>query len=345
MTAMQPSPIELEPDIALAAEVAREFGISPHRIERRSGNTTALWRVDADGSFVLRKHPADALPRILTVHHLLDFLATGHHAYAPKVVRAPNGDDVVERDDGAYELLTYLEGEAGTAETFDWDDDPYLTSAAELLADLQLTLRDYTPPAGANWWQAKPTPPQPVVEAQLRKQRSQESASILATLPLMYRYLDAEMPAGLSRHVVHNDFGWYNVLRKGDTALAVIDFDTAHVNTELHDVAYALYAFAPIRGSIGPRPRTLDRTAQRVDLFLRAYEDRLGERVPVSAGALFDAAAKRVALLEADLLVGTFASDERSARLSSHMVGYADWMDWYAKTRLGLVTALQSRQS
>lgn len=315
------------------------FGVVPERVEATPGNTTSLWRIDANGSsYVLRLHDRDAAAKVLTRHDLLDFLATRFRR-APQVVRTRNEHEFVDGSEGLYELLTYVPGAVGTAETFDWDDDALLESAAGLLADLHLGLRDYTPQQTAEWWTPQPIPSESIVEIHLRRDKSEEAKAILDSLLLMYQYLASPSASGSPRHVIHNDFAWYNVVQNNHAATGVIDFDAAHVNSELHDLAYALYAFTPIRDSIGPTPRAVDRTAQRVALFLRSYERRLGEKFVAPVEALFDTAAKRVALLEADLIAGWLKQEERSTRLVSHAVGYSEWLRWYERSRSQLVSA------
>lgn len=332
------------PRISEISEALLAFGVVPERVEANPGNTTSLWRIDADGSsYVLRLHDRDAVAKILTRHNLLDFLATRFRR-APQVVKTRNEHEFVDGSEGLYELLTYVPGAVGTAETFDWDDDALLESAAGLLAELHLALRDYPPQQTAEWWKPQLLPSESIVEIQLRRDKSEEAEAILDSLSLMYQYLASPSASGSPRHVIHNDFAWYNVVQNNHAATGVIDFDAAHVNSELHDLAYALYAFAPIRDSIGPTSRTAERTAQRVGLFLRSYEGQLGEKLAGSVEAILDTAAKRVALLEADLIAGWRKRDERSTRLMSHAVGYSEWLRWYETSRSQLISSLEQVQ-
>lgn len=327
------------PSTSAISEALLAFGVVPERVEATPGNTTSLWRIDAGGSsYVLRLHDRDAATKVLTRHNLLHFLATRFRR-APQVVRTRDEREFLDGPEGVYELLTYVPGAVGTAETFDWDDDALLESAAGLLADLHLALRDYPPPPTAEWWEPLPLPSESIVEIQLRRAKNEEAQAILDSLSLIYQHLASPSASGSRRHVIHNDFAWYNVVQSRHRATGVIDFDAAHVNTELHDLAYALYAFAPIRNSIGPTSRTVERTAQRVRLFVRSYERRLGEQLAGSVDELLDAAAKRVALLGADLIAGWQERDERSTRLMSHAVGYAKWLRWYETARSQLISA------
>ncbi len=322
-----------EPDAKTAHElrqVLAEFRINPDRIEPSAGNTTSLWRIDAGASsFALRRRAADDDRRVRSTHDLLRFLAS-RFGRAPEPVATSAGQDWIERPDGIYELLTYLTGEvAVTDRDFDWDDDAFLASAAALLAQLNLALREYKPPADAVWYEPKPVPKFLKAQAFLSRDASTEAKRILAHLELIYKYLGVFPEDATPRHLIHNDFAWYNVVRRAHEAVGVIDFDSAHVNSELHDLAYAVYAFVPINESVKGQKRSIGTTARRVALFLTSYERELGASLHLSSPDIFDAAAYRVALSGATLVAGYLQGDERSKRLLSHAVGYAEWLGWY----------------
>jgi Ser/Thr protein kinase RdoA (MazF antagonist) len=54
--------------------------------------------------------------------------------------------------------------------------------------------------------------------------------------------------ARLPRHVVHGDYGPYNVLFRPDMAILVVDFELARLDWRLTDLAWSLRAFAWHRG-------------------------------------------------------------------------------------------------
>src|SRR5437667_233091 len=182
-------------------------------------------------------------------------------------------------------------------------------------------------------------PTRATLETYLRSHDTQETKQILELLPLIEAHLTASSPDETRRHVVHNDFAWYNVVRTGHAATGVIDFDSAQPNTELHDIAYAIYAFAPINESIAGQPRSLARTAERVTIFVRVYEEHAG-RLPVTAARLLSMAAQRVALSAAGLLGDLLRGDERAQRLLPHLVGYMTWLGWYQRERRELLEAI-----
>lgn len=326
-------------------EALMAFRITPDRIEATPGNTTSLWRVDSgDSSYVLRRHPVDSVARMGTTHDLLHFLATRFHR-APEAQSTPDGREFLERPEGVYELLTYLPGDvAVTGWDFDWDDDQFLQSAARLSAELNLVLRDYKLPTDAVWHQPNVMPGRDEVKTFLLRDKTSESKTILTNLELVYTYLEAFPADTTPRHVIHNDFAWYNVVRREHSAVGVIDCDSAQAGSELCDIAYAVYAFAPIRDSIKSEARSFRRTAERVALFMASFEERLGERLRLQPETLVDAAAYRVALSGANLIAGYLQGEERSKRLVSHAVGYSEWLRWYETSRSQLIGALEQVQ-
>lgn len=327
-------------------QAALAFGIVPKGISAYFSNTTKVWRVDTDdGPFVLRRasYARGRLAQLRTTHKLLRYL--NPLGIAPEVRAAPNGEDVVTTNEAFWELLTFLPGEVSTTGwDFDWDDDELLTSSADLLGRLNSALRDYKPPPSSRWYEPTPMPPREELETYLRSQRTEETRQILELLPFVEARLAAPTQDDTRRHIVHSDFAWYNVVRTGRAATGVIDFDSAQPNTELHDIAYAVYAFAPINESIAGQRRSPARTAARVAAFVDAYEERAGP-LPVTAASLLDMAARRVALSAASLLGGLLREEERAERLLSHLVGYATWLEWYQRSQRPLLEAVASNLS
>jgi Ser/Thr protein kinase RdoA (MazF antagonist) len=259
---------------------------------------------------------------------------------ASEVRTAPNGEEFVATNAALWEVLTFLPGEVSTTGwDLDWDDDELLASSADLLARLNSALREYQPLQTNRWYERTPMPPRAKLETYLRSQSTQETNRILDLLPLVEPHLAAPTQDDTPRHVIHNDFAWYNVVRTGHAATGIFDFDSAQPNTELHDLAYAIYAFAPINESIAGQPRSLPRTAERVAMFVHAYEERAGP-LAVTAAPLLSMAAHRVALSAASLLGSLLRGDVRAQRLLPHLVGYMTWLGWYQREWRELVEAV-----
>jgi len=72
--------------------------------------------------------------------------------------------------------------------------------------------------------------------------------------------------------ICHSDFAPYNICFEGDSAIGVIDFETAHPGPALYDIVYALYRFAPFHHPSHPESiDSLDSQIPRAKLFLDVY--------------------------------------------------------------------------
>lgn len=80
--------------------------------------------------------------------------------------------------------------------------------------------------------------------------------------------------------VCHGDFAPYNIATAGDTAVGIIDFDTAHPAPAIWDVAYAVYRWAPLSD---PANHGLvfgiDEQLRRANIFCEAYGATMEEKL------------------------------------------------------------------
>jgi len=297
--------------------VLSQFGLTMTEASPLGGNVTRGWRVmTQDGVFVLREHPRDHAPLVRTRHALLRFLED-RFPHAPRV-RA-GADSVAVASGQLYEVLTYLPGaSAVTPDQFDFDDDELVASAGVLLGRMHRVLRSYRPPPTARW-PASPAASRPG-DALARLARRPEAKVARRALPLLLRFATPPADDRTPRHVVHNDFAWYNCTRLGRRIDGIFDWDAASVASELRDVGYAVYAFAPI----GPQ-RAPAQTEARILAFLDGYADALGESLAASRAQLLDMVAHRVALAGAGLLVRADQGDQRAIRILAHAIGYGQW--------------------
>ena len=79
--------------------------------------------------------------------------------------------------------------------------------------------------------------------------------------------------------ICHGDYAPYNVVLDGCTAVAIIDFDTAHPGPRVWDVAYALYRWAPLKNpanpdSLGDLESQIQRARRFCDLYGLSEADR-----------------------------------------------------------------------
>ncbi len=79
-------------------------------------------------------------------------------------------------------------------------------------------------------------------------------------------------PRSPAEVICHGDFAPYNVVLDGNTAVGIIDFDTAHPAPRLWDIAYALYRWAPFTSANNPDGiGTIEQQTQRACLFCAHY--------------------------------------------------------------------------
>jgi Ser/Thr protein kinase RdoA (MazF antagonist) len=79
--------------------------------------------------------------------------------------------------------------------------------------------------------------------------------------------------------ICHGDFAPYNVVLQGNTASAIIDFDTAHPAPRVWDIAYALYRWAPLMRPDNPDSfGTLAQQSARARLFCDRYGLPMAQR-------------------------------------------------------------------
>jgi Ser/Thr protein kinase RdoA (MazF antagonist) len=144
-------------------------------------------------------------------------------------------------DDEGRDVLEYVEGRVPIAPTPAWAlTDEALASVADLLRRYHAAVRSFDP--GGHRW--------------------------LTRAPEAYR-------GGL---VTHNDPNLDNVVFRGSTAVALIDFDLASPAAPLWDVALAARLWVPLRDPADVPVEVAGRTAARLRLFADAYQLPASER-------------------------------------------------------------------
>ena len=177
-----------------------------------------------------------------TVHHLLSHLADVGFAYSPR----PLGFD-----DEGREMLTFIEGESGRAAGTRISNLAALANFARLLRSYHDAVRDYVPPANADW-----------------------------ALPAT--------PDGAADVICHGDFAPWNAVWIDEVPVGVLDFDLAYPGPASDDVANALAYSVPFRDDDDTRRMlgvdVVPDRRQRLEVFADAYgADTTGlvERVAV----------------------------------------------------------------
>lgn len=165
-------------------------------------------------------------PWSASVHELLLHLEAIGFPYAPRVRGI---------DDEGREVLTFIDGESGTAGWAKVVDERGLVAMARLLREYHDAVRGFRPTAEAGW---------------------------------------AGFTGG-GQLVLHGDFGPWNLVWRGTQPIGIIDWDYAWPGRPVHDVAYALEYVAPFRDDELCRrwlayPDAPDRR-RRLELFAEDY--------------------------------------------------------------------------
>lgn len=332
-------------------EVLARFRLSAPRIEPLAGGTMTLASLVTSTSadqFVLRQVRNGAAEYAAARHHLLDYLASGF-GKAPVPVQVSAGGTLVTVDGRAFELLTYVPGGvAHTPDAFDFDDDGLLVSAAGLLGELHRSVSTYIPPATAAWPQAYwRIPPGEqldwdIAAHRLSGIRTSPASELLAALPtLKQRSAQNDRWAHLcTPAIVHNDYGWYNLVTQAHRAVGVIDFDEARVDCLLHDLAWAIYAFVPVVPRVNNQARSWQRLVERVHLFLHAYQAEVTlDTVHLASLPLAIEQRQLQAILK-----GIWAVTRPTAPAAGFLAQTSDnveWLHWYDDMRDQLAKSLR----
>jgi aminoglycoside phosphotransferase (APT) family kinase protein len=93
-------------------------------------------------------------------------------------------------------------------------------------------------------------------------------------------------PRDPAQVICHGDYAPYNVVLHGETAVAIIDFDTAHPGSRAWDIAYAIYRWAPLSSPQNPDGfGSYEDKIHRAHMFCDSYElswEQRGQLIPVT---------------------------------------------------------------
>ena len=140
--------------------------------------------------------------------------------------------------------------------------------------------------------------------------------------------------------VCHGDFAPYNVVLKGNTAVAIIDFDTAHPGPRIWDIAYGLYRWVPLHNPQNQDTLvSLEAQIQRAKLFCDAYDLANHNRA-----AIVDTAITRLqALIDFMHQEAARGSSTFQAHLAAgHHLIYRDDMAFLRHNQVQIMEGIQS---
>jgi hypothetical protein len=175
-----------------------------------------------------------------------------------------------------------------------------------------------------------------VAAARLLRRYHDATVAMVSRSDLPWRYADPN-PA---RHEVicHSDVAPYNAVYRDGRPVALIDFDHAGPGPRLHDVAYAVYRFAPLASDASCRDFGWQAPPDRI-ARARAFVDAYG---PFASGGLVAMAERRIRALRDDILHLAATDPGRVAvhLAEDHVGAYDSDLAWIAANREALERVL-----
>jgi len=222
------------PGVGLLSAIEDAYGLQACTTSRLYGGEEAVvWRIDTPlGAYVVMEYPQwRTVPELVWVHQLSRHLKS----LVPETVvplAAGNGRTLVVSTDSPVAVFPFIAGE-----TLDKDDRHLRFQAARLLARLHAHLLTVTigtrprsgPEAPANWW--RPPDAEEIVDPELDA-------------------LVSELQAGTRRLIkahIHGDYYRRNLLCRDGEIVGIIDWNDAHVDWLIQEVAWSTWEFCKNR--------------------------------------------------------------------------------------------------
>jgi homoserine kinase type II len=240
-------------------------------VERGPGAKNLHLRVEAeDGTFFLRRsHRTKAQEELRFQLDLLRTLNERGHP-VPLPVLTSGGDDHVELNERLWVLTKAIEGSP-----YDEQSPAHLRAFGRTVARYHQLVDDM--PAGAG---------EPAILGELR-QRSAEvtvDPKVSDRAVEVVAELDALLP-DLPRVVVHGGARRGSVLFRGPEVVGVLDFDSAHPDVRVLDVAVAVHDVGKVYTQKGADDHKVALDLSRVARLLEAYSE-IGSLTPAEQAAL-----------------------------------------------------------
>jgi len=268
----------------LLLDILTEYGLQVQgKIEAQVGRSDNLIFETSNGKKMLKRYKDTLIPAaLLHEHSILDYLVqTGFPA--PRLVPTLNGDTLLQKEGRYYAVFDFLEGYFQYHNYFFPPDRmrQFITASGNTLGTLHTALKDFTPegyhPNGfksrtedrwheIGWFIGKLDRCRQEL-ARLRtgdgralsRTFSEHAGWVEETLHNLDERIKAAAPPRL---IIHGDYGPYNLLFKCGAPTVILDFELAHLDWRLADLAMALPAFANSR---------LGASLRKMTCFLEGY--------------------------------------------------------------------------
>jgi Ser/Thr protein kinase RdoA (MazF antagonist) len=253
------------------------------RIEVPIGRSeNAIFETPA-GKKMLKRYKKTVIPASLRYEHcILNHLAQIDFP-APRLNRTVEGETLLQKDGRCYALFDVLEGYFQYHNYFLLPGQlrRFIGMSGQALGALHNALRDFTPeehhtngfksreddrPRDLNLyidkldWCRQEMPRLQTDEAHILRRMCAEHASWITEI--LHDLNNRIEEAAPQRLIIHSDFGPYNLFFKPGAPIVILDFELAHLDWRLADLATALPFFASSRLGFSPK---------KMSYFLEGY--------------------------------------------------------------------------
>lgn len=211
-------------------------------------NETAFAETSA-GRYVVRRNQRKLGRTSLELRHRLLAWLRARGFPAPRLIPARGGQTAVELDGRIFEVFTFIDGDE-----FNPERPAHLVGAGTVLARYHGAVEGFPDPPPSQGPRYSTSSLGGLIERVMQRDMMGDLTEPLNWYDRRAADLRTALPdqayAGLPQVLIHGDVHRDNLIFRGDTVAALIDFDQVTVDARLVDLADALVDFA-----VGPPPR------------------------------------------------------------------------------------------
>lgn len=205
-------------------------------------NETAFAETSA-GKYVVRRNQRKLGRTSLELRHRLLAWLRAHGFPAPRLVAARGGETVVEVDGRLFEIFPFIDGDE-----FNPDRPAHLSGAGSILARYHSAIAGFPDPPPSEGPRYTPASIMGLTERLMQRDMMGELTEPLSWYDRhavdLRRALPDSAYAALPHVLIHGDLHRDNLLFRGDSVAALIDFDQVTVDARIVDLADALVDLA-----------------------------------------------------------------------------------------------------
>ena len=200
------------------------------------------------GRYVVRRNQRKLGRSSLELRHRLMAWLRARGFPAPRLVPARGGETAVELDGRIFEVFTFIDGDE-----FNADRPAHLAGAGTILARYHAAVEGFPDPPPSQGPRYSASSLGGLIERVMQRDLMGDLTEPLNGYDRRAADLRRALPdqsyAALPQVLIHGDVHRDNLIFRGDTVAALIDFDQVTVDARLVDLADALVDFA-----VGPAP-------------------------------------------------------------------------------------------